>query len=77
MNDLVPIKRALISLSDKSGIGELAAGLAKHGVEIVSTGGTAAKLRESGIEVRDSSDLSGNPVRSGIWPTEKPCARGR
>jgi phosphoribosylaminoimidazolecarboxamide formyltransferase/IMP cyclohydrolase len=61
MNDLVPIKRALISLSDKSGIGELAAGLAKHGVEIVSTGGTAAKLRESGIEVRDISDLTGFP----------------
>jgi phosphoribosylaminoimidazolecarboxamide formyltransferase/IMP cyclohydrolase len=61
MTDLVPVKRALISLSDKSGIEELAAGLAKHGVEIVSTGGTAAKLRETGAAVRDISDLTGFP----------------
>ena len=47
MTDLVPVRRALISLSDKSGLDELAAGLARHGVEIVSTGGTAAKLREA------------------------------
>ena len=47
MTDLVPVRRALISLSDKSGLDELAAGLARHGVEIVSTGGTAAKLRET------------------------------
>ena len=53
MTDLVPVRRALISLSDKSGLEELAAGLARHGVEVVSTGGTAAKLRESGAEVRD------------------------
>jgi len=38
MTDLVPVRRALISLSDKSGLDELAAGLARHGVEIVSTG---------------------------------------
>ena len=61
MTDVVPVRRALISLSDKSGIEELAAGLAKHGVEIVSTGGTAAKLRESGAAVRDISDLTGFP----------------
>jgi phosphoribosylaminoimidazolecarboxamide formyltransferase/IMP cyclohydrolase len=61
MTDLVPVKRALISLSDKSGLDELAAGLARHGVEIVSTGGTAAKLRETGAEVRDISDLTGFP----------------
>ena len=61
MTNLVPVKRALISLSDKSGLGELAAGLARHGVEIVSTGGTAAKLREAGAEVRDISDLTGFP----------------
>jgi phosphoribosylaminoimidazolecarboxamide formyltransferase/IMP cyclohydrolase len=61
MSDLVPVKRALISLSDKSGIDELAAGLARHGVEIVSTGGTAAKLRELGAQVRDISDLTGFP----------------
>jgi phosphoribosylaminoimidazolecarboxamide formyltransferase/IMP cyclohydrolase len=61
MTDLVPIKRALISLSDKSGLEDLVAGLARYGVEIVSTGGTAAKLREIGADVRDISDLTGFP----------------
>src|SRR6478735_1282868 len=61
MTDLVPVRRALISLSDKSGLNELAAGLARHGVEIVSTGGTAAGLRETGAQVRDISDLTGFP----------------
>jgi phosphoribosylaminoimidazolecarboxamide formyltransferase/IMP cyclohydrolase len=61
MTDVVPVKRALISLSDKSGLEELAAGLARHGVEIISTGGTAAKLREFGAEVRDVADLTGFP----------------
>ena len=61
MTDLVPIRRALISLSDKDGLAELAAGLAKHGIEIISTGGTAAKLRELGAEVRDIADLTGFP----------------
>jgi phosphoribosylaminoimidazolecarboxamide formyltransferase/IMP cyclohydrolase len=61
MTDLVPVRRALISLSDKNGLDELARGLAKHGVEIVSTGGTAARLRELGADVRDISDLTGFP----------------
>src|SRR5437868_5428598 len=61
MTDRVPVRRALISLSDKSGLDDLAAGLARHGVEIVSTGGTAAKLRELGAIVRDISDLTGFP----------------
>jgi phosphoribosylaminoimidazolecarboxamide formyltransferase/IMP cyclohydrolase len=61
MTDLVPVRRALISVSDKGGLDQLAAGLAKHRVEIVSTGGTAAKLRESGANVRDISDLTGFP----------------
>src|SRR3954462_13564969 len=61
MTDLVPVRRALISLSDKSGLDELAAGLARHGVEMVSTGGTAAKLRKLGAEVRDISELTGFP----------------
>src|SRR3954451_19502725 len=61
MTDRVPVRRALISLSDKSGLDALASGLARHGVEIVSTGGTAAKLRELGGEVRDISDLTGFP----------------
>jgi phosphoribosylaminoimidazolecarboxamide formyltransferase/IMP cyclohydrolase len=61
MTDLVPVRRALITLSYKSGLDELAAGLARHNVEIVSTGGTAAKLREAGAEVRDIADLTGFP----------------
>jgi len=61
MTDLVPVRRALISISEKSGLDELAAGLARHGVEIVSTGGTAAKLRENGASVRDISELTGFP----------------
>jgi phosphoribosylaminoimidazolecarboxamide formyltransferase/IMP cyclohydrolase len=61
MTGIVPIKRALISLSDKSGLDELAAGLTKAGVEIVSTGGTAAKLREFGVEVREISEVTGFP----------------
>lgn len=55
------IKRALISLTDKSGIASFAAALAEEGIEIISTGGTAAKLREAGIEVTDVSDFTGFP----------------
>jgi phosphoribosylaminoimidazolecarboxamide formyltransferase/IMP cyclohydrolase len=61
MTDLVPVKRALISLSDKSGLDRLAEGLSKLGVELVSTGGTAAKLRELGHQVRDISEITGFP----------------
>jgi phosphoribosylaminoimidazolecarboxamide formyltransferase / IMP cyclohydrolase len=61
VTDLVPVRRALVSLSDKTGVEGLATGLARHGVEIVSTGGTAAKLRATGAEVRDISDLTGFP----------------
>jgi phosphoribosylaminoimidazolecarboxamide formyltransferase/IMP cyclohydrolase len=61
MTDIVPIRRALISLSDKSGLDQLATGLAKAGVELVSTGGTAAKLRENGFAVREISELTGFP----------------
>src|SRR5438067_6788029 len=61
MTDLVPVRRALISLSDKSGLDDLARGLARHHVEIVSTGGTAAKLREYGAQVLDVSELTGFP----------------
>src|SRR4030095_10124873 len=61
MTNSVPIRRALISLSDKWGLERLAEGLAKADVELVSTGGTAAKLRELGHKVRDVSDLTGFP----------------
>jgi len=61
MTDIVPIRRALISLSDKTELDTLAQGLAKAGVELVSTGGTAAKLREYGFTVQDISELTGFP----------------
>jgi phosphoribosylaminoimidazolecarboxamide formyltransferase/IMP cyclohydrolase len=57
----VRVRRALISVSDKTGVVDFARGLAALGVEIVSTGGTATALREAGIEVRDVSDLTGSP----------------
>jgi phosphoribosylaminoimidazolecarboxamide formyltransferase/IMP cyclohydrolase len=53
--------RALLSVSDKTGIVELAAGLVEMGWEIISTGGTAATLRKNGIEARDVSDVTGFP----------------
>jgi phosphoribosylaminoimidazolecarboxamide formyltransferase/IMP cyclohydrolase len=55
------IKRALISLTDKSGIETFAAGLVAENIEILSTGGTAGKLREQGIDVIDVSDFTGFP----------------
>ena len=55
------IKRALISVSDKSKLGEFAQGLVRHGVEILSTGGTARYLQEQGIVVRDVADFTGFP----------------
>ena len=58
---LVKIRRALISVSDKTGIVELARGLKRFGVEIISTGGTAKELRKAGIDVRDVSDVTGLP----------------
>ena len=61
MSDLVPIRRALISVSDKTGIVDLARALAGHGVALVSTGGTAAALREAGLAVDDVADLTGFP----------------
>ncbi len=57
----VAIKRALLSVSDKTGLIELGAGLAAHHVELVSTGGTARALRDAGLTVMDISDLTGFP----------------
>jgi phosphoribosylaminoimidazolecarboxamide formyltransferase/IMP cyclohydrolase len=55
------ITRALLSVSDKSGLADLGAALAARGVELVSTGGTAKALRDVGLVVRDISDLTGFP----------------
>jgi phosphoribosylaminoimidazolecarboxamide formyltransferase / IMP cyclohydrolase len=57
----VRIRRALLSVSDKSGLADLAAALARHGVQLLSTGGTAEALRAAGHEVRDVADLTGFP----------------
>ena len=58
---LKPIRRALLSVSDKTGLVEFARTLQNFGVEILSTGGTAKALRDAGIEVRDVSDVTGFP----------------
>jgi len=55
------VSRALLSVSDKTGVADFAAGLAELGVEILSTGGTAKLLREGGLKVRDVSDVTGFP----------------
>lgn len=58
---MAKVKRALVSVSDKSGIVEFAQELAKMGVEIISTGGTAKSLREAGLKVKDVSEVTGFP----------------
>ncbi len=57
----VKIARALLSVSDKTGLVELGQALARHGVELVSTGGTAKALRDAGLAVRDIAELTGFP----------------
>jgi len=59
--DLVEIKRALVSVSDKTGLVELATALAAAGVEIVSTGGSAAAIAAAGIPVTEVGDVTGYP----------------
>src|SRR5919107_764872 len=55
------IRRALLSVSDKTGLVEFARALQNFGVENLSTGGTAKALRDAGLEVRDVSDVTGFP----------------
>src|SRR5690606_32580330 len=77
MSDLRKIKRALISVSDKSGVLDLARGLASHGVTIISTGGTASALREAGIEVTEVSEITGFPeMMDGRVKTLHPMVHG-
>src|SRR3954462_9100542 len=61
MPDLRRITRALLSVSDKSGLVAFARVLAEHGIELISTGGTAKTLAEAGLKVRDVSELTGFP----------------
>ena len=58
---IVPIKRALLSVFDKTGMEDFAKELARLGVELVSTGGTARLIAGTGAAVRDISDLTGFP----------------
>src|SRR3546814_8415166 len=77
MTDLVPVRRALLSVSDKAGLANLAAALVRHGVELVSTGGTAKALREAGHNVLDVSDLTGFPeMMDGRVKTLHPTVHG-
>ncbi len=61
MNDRIPIRRALVSVYDKTGLDELARGLAAAGVELVSTGGSAARIESLGLSVTKVEDLTGFP----------------
>ncbi|MCH2548096.1 MAG: bifunctional phosphoribosylaminoimidazolecarboxamide formyltransferase/IMP cyclohydrolase [Alphaproteobacteria bacterium] len=61
MSDLMPIRRALLSVSDKTGLLEFAQLLDRHNVELLSTGGTARTLRESGLSVTEVSEHTGFP----------------
>ncbi|GAB1477554.1 bifunctional phosphoribosylaminoimidazolecarboxamide formyltransferase/IMP cyclohydrolase [Paracoccaceae bacterium] len=77
MTNLVPIGRALISVSDKSGLLDLARALHAQGVELISTGGTSGMLRTAGLPVRDVSDVTGYPeMMDGRVKTLHPAVHG-
>jgi phosphoribosylaminoimidazolecarboxamide formyltransferase/IMP cyclohydrolase len=74
---LVPIRRALLSVSDKTGLIDLGRRLAAAGVELLSTGGSAKALREAGIAVTDVSDVTGFPeIMDGRVKTLHPNVHG-
>lgn len=73
----VKLRRALISVSDKTGLIELARALAAHGVELLSTGGTAKAIRDAGLAVKDVSDVTGFPeMMDGRVKTLHPLVHG-
>ncbi|HVI25821.1 MAG TPA: bifunctional phosphoribosylaminoimidazolecarboxamide formyltransferase/IMP cyclohydrolase [Xanthomonadaceae bacterium] len=73
----VQIRRALLSVSDKTGLLELARALAARGVELVSTGGTAKAIRDAGLPVRDLSEVTGFPeMMDGRVKTLHPVVHG-
>ncbi len=73
----VKIGRALLSVSDKSGLVELGQALCAHGIELVSTGGTAKTLRDAGLNVRDIAELTGFPeMMDGRVKTLHPMVHG-
>ena len=70
-------RRALLSVSDKTGLGGFAAALVRHGYDILSTGGTATMLRDAGIAVTDVSDVTGFPeIMDGRVKTLHPHIHG-
>jgi phosphoribosylaminoimidazolecarboxamide formyltransferase / IMP cyclohydrolase len=72
-----PIRRALLSVTDKTGLVEFAEALAGFGVELISTGGTARTLREAGLAVKDIGDLTGFPeMLDGRVKTLHPLVHG-
>ncbi len=75
--DLVPVRRALLSVFDKTGLIDFARALAAAGVELVSTGGTAKAIAEAGLAVRDVSELTGFPeIMDGRVKTLHPSVHG-
>ena len=75
--DRLPVRRALLSVSDKTGLTDLARALAAQGVELVSTGGTAKALRDAGLAVRDVSELTQFPeMMDGRVKTLHPLVHG-
>jgi phosphoribosylaminoimidazolecarboxamide formyltransferase/IMP cyclohydrolase len=77
MTNLVPIGRALISVSDKTGLLDLVRGLRDYGVELISTGGTSGMLRQAGFPVRDVADVTGFPeMMDGRVKTLHPAIHG-
>ena len=74
---MAKIARALISVSDKTGVVEFAGALSKRGVEILSTGGTAVALRKAGIPVIDVAEYTGSPeILDGRLKTLHPKVHG-
>jgi len=77
VTDILPVRRALLSVSDKTGLVEFARALATHGAELLSTGGTAKALREAGLNVTDVSDHTGFPeMMDGRLKTLHPKVHG-
>ena len=76
-HNLLPVRRALLSVSDKTGLIELAAALAARSVELLSTGGTAKAIREAGLPVKDVSEVTGFPeMMDGRVKTLHPTVHG-
>lgn len=74
---LRPIRRALLSVSDKTGIVEFAEALSARGIELISTGGTSALLKQSGLEVKDVADITQFPeMMDGRIKTLHPAVHG-